>query len=1068
MRALKASTSWQTTRPLRAVSRRVQWFRRNTRRGSKLLWWLVTGRFGQAGEALLPYYRRYVPRRVRTMIPQKWRHAVNPPVGRAPAKSKPDYREWIIRNDTLSDQDRHLIRHHIESFEIRPKLSILMPVHDTPSEYLREAIESVRNQLYQDWELCVVDDASTNRDIRVMLDNYARKDRRVRPAFRDRNSGISACTNTALEMASGEWIVLMDHDDTLSEHALYLLAEAINNNPDTTIIYSDEDHIDAAGRRYNPYFKPDWDYDFLLGQHFINRFCAYRADLAHQVGGFREGFEGAENRDFTLRVLDASPDMQAHHIPFILYHKRWTSEHVSQSASAQSRDTAARAVNEHFVRTGQAAVAIAQDCSGHLRIRRMLPAERPLVSIVIPTKDRCDLLKTCIDGLLNRTDYQPIEIIIVDNGSSEPDACAYLEKIGSHHNVKVLQDPRPFNFSRLVNQGVTASTGPITVLLNNDVDVINPDWLDEMVSHVLRPEVGAVGAKLYYANDTLQHGGVILGLGGVAGHAHRFLPRQSPGYFNRLNVTHTLSCVTAACVATRRQIYDSLGGFNERDLTVALNDVDFCVRVRQAGYKIIWTPHAQLYHHESISRGVDRTPEQRFRAHAERDYMRKQWGFVIDNDPFHNPNLSLKTLCFDLADFSRVSKPWLKLNGPRLSDRQGLLLLDECNVGSDKRRVDAINFVIVYGCPNAGKTALAQALSDVDGFLCLQTDEIFAFHVAPRVTNIMDFWSYSHRPEGELDIAKYVNSTSYDHALFVILLAKELCRRLSRETTVHTVLLEGYVFLKHRSDIIADLGLRAEQTLALHAYVNQEKYMVGDINVTGRRYDDVLAEIRNTFEEKCVSASIPRSTYQSFESFGLSLQQGKAPSSKTSDKYEASHLDSIVEPTDQFLDIGCNAGYFCFRVAEKSNAAVIGVDTARSCLEIGSHINNSIFLRDNVAFFESDIFDFLPEKRAAFDIIHCSSVYHYFRDRQLEFLKITRDALAEKGVFVLEVELADAGNRASLVRRSRGVDATPCVFPNRAMFLEQISGLFTILNEFESVFQKGSFYERVYFHLQSE
>jgi glycosyltransferase involved in cell wall biosynthesis len=573
-----------------------------------------------------------------------------------------DYSDWIARNDTLSDHDRRLIRCHIASFPDKPKFSILMPVYNTPGEYLRQAIDSVLDQLYQDWELCIVDDASTSSEIRTLLEEYARKDARIRPSFRRMNGGIAACTNTALEMASGEWLVLMDHDDVLAEHALYLVAEAINGDPDTAIVYSDEDHIDATGRRCRPYFKPDWDYDLFLGQNLVNHLGAYRADLARRVGGFREGFEGSQDWDFALRVLSSAPSAKVHHIPFVLYHWRVTDDSFSQTSPMCALEAAQRAVNEHFTRTGQAAVASAVGRSNypsHLRIKQSLPAAHPLVSIIIPTRDQCELLRNCIDGLVNRTDYEPVEIVIVDNGSSEPDALAFLADLRSRPNVKVVDDPRQFNFSRLVNQGVAASSGGVCVLLNNDTDVINSGWLEEMVSHALRPEVGAVGAKLYYANDTLQHGGVILGLGGVAGHALRLSPRRSAGYFNQLNLTRNLSCVTAACVAIRREVYDTVSGFNERDLTVAFNDVDFCIRVRQVGYQIIWTPHAELYHYEYQSRGGETTREKAERFRSEVTYMRKQWGPVLDSDPFYNPNLALDSECFDLAATTRARRPWL-------------------------------------------------------------------------------------------------------------------------------------------------------------------------------------------------------------------------------------------------------------------------------------------------------------------------------------------------------------------------------------------------------------------------
>lgn len=584
--------------------------------------------------------------------------------GRSIPTRPADYTSWIIQNDMLTDEDRFHIGRHIDALNYKPKFSILMPAYNTPGTYLRQAIDSVLAQLYRDWELCIVDDASSSGQVRGILEDYARRDTRIRVAFRQSNGGISACTNTALSMASGAWVVLMDHDDLLSEHALYLVAEALNRHPDAAIVYSDEDHIDAKGQRSQPYFKPDWDYDLFLGQNVISHLGAYRADLARQVG-FREGFDGSQDWDFALRVLEAEPGAKVHHIPFVLYHWRQTDEAFSTKSLGRACDAAERAVNEHFARTGQAALAAPEGHSSYLRVKRDLPERRPRVSIVIPTRDRSELLRICMAGLLERTDYGPLEIVVVDNGSSEAETLALFAGLRDRDNVRIVADSGPFNFSRLVNRGVAASSGEVCVLLNNDIDVINADWLDEMVSHALRPDVGTVGAKLYYANDTLQHGGVILGVGGVAGHSHKHFPRQSPGYFNRLVLTHSLSCVTGACLATRREVFDEMSGFNEQDLAVSFNDVDFCIRVRQAGYRIIWTPHAELYHYESLSRGdPNQTPESAARNNAEVTYMRAQWGPVLDNDPFYSPNLSLDTESFDIAAMTRVQKPWLELAGP--------------------------------------------------------------------------------------------------------------------------------------------------------------------------------------------------------------------------------------------------------------------------------------------------------------------------------------------------------------------------------------------------------------------
>ncbi|MFC4352560.1 glycosyltransferase [Fodinicurvata halophila] len=619
--------------------------------------------------ALAPWYKRHVPAGIRKVIPKHHRRALKQwfrsgGSRRLNALPHPeiwiDYSDWITRNDRLKKRDVALIREHIRAFRVRPRFSILMPVYDSDPTYLRAALESVIDQLYPGWELVAVDDASPDARPRQILSEFAQRDDRIKPQFRSHNGGIAACSNTALEAATGDWIVLMHHDDLLAPHALYMVVEAINRHPDTAIIYSDEDHVDAEGIRSNPYFKPDWDYDLFLGQYYLNHLVAYPRPLVRQAGGFREGFEGSQDWDLALRVLEAAgPQPEVQHIPFVLYHQRQEEQGFSYSVIEGACTAAQTAVNEHLVRTGQPAKAVASGHSSHLRIRWDLPDPPPLVSIVIPTKDRCELLRLCTEGLLTRTTYAPLEIVIVDNGSSEPDALALLRELDAHRHVTVLEAPGPFNFSYLVNHGVAASTGEVCVLLNNDIDVINPDWLQELTAQVLRPEVGAVGAKLYYANDTLQHGGVILGIGGVAGHAHRFIHHEHPGYFNRLNLVHSLSCVTGACLAVRRAVYTEVGGLDETNLKVAYNDVDLCIRLGQAGYRIIWTPHARLYHYESVSRGEDTTPEKRERYRNEVQYMKSRWVSVLPNDAYYNPNLTMDREDFSLAPVPRLQRPWV-------------------------------------------------------------------------------------------------------------------------------------------------------------------------------------------------------------------------------------------------------------------------------------------------------------------------------------------------------------------------------------------------------------------------
>jgi GT2 family glycosyltransferase len=561
------------------------------------------------------------------------------------------YEDWIRRRDRLSTADRALIRSHIAAFTHVPRLSVLLTLHDDVPVYVRGALASVTAQLYDEWELCVVADATVSAAALARVQGIARSDPRVRLSLIGASATAAVRVNEALAAVTGEWIVLLDQHDALAEHALYLVADAVNADRDATIVYSDEDEIDVRGRRTSPYFKPDWDYDLFLGTNHLGRLAAYRTELAREVGGVREGYDGSQEWDLALRVLEAAPSANIKHVPFLLYHRRRGEGAASHKLSPEAREAGRRAVNEHLTRTGQAAVARSTRQLAGLRIRRALPEPPPLVSVVIATRDKCEVLRTCVDGVLNRTGYDPIELVVVDNGSTEPDARLFLAELRAQPNATVVEDPRPFNFSRLCNVGVAASRGDVCVLLNNDIEIIDGSWLEEMVGHAVRKDVGAVGAKLYFADGSLQHGGVILGRGGVAGHVYLGAAPDDPGYFNSLNMTHNLSCVTAACLATRREVYDEVGGFDER-LAIEYNDVDFCIRVRQAGYKIIWTPYAELTHHEGVSRTVRRLPE-------ERALMRQRWGPILDSDPFYNPNLALRGEAFRLAKEPRVRKPWL-------------------------------------------------------------------------------------------------------------------------------------------------------------------------------------------------------------------------------------------------------------------------------------------------------------------------------------------------------------------------------------------------------------------------
>lgn len=566
-----------------------------------------------------------------------------------------DYAEWIRRYDTLTDEKRANMRARADAFAHKPLISVVIPTYNPKPEWLVEAIESVRRQLYPHWELCIADDASTDKTIRPILERYAKEDSRIKVVFREHNGHISAASNSALELATGEWVALLDHDDLLSEHALFWVAEAINKNPEVRLIYSDEDKIDESGRRFDPYFKCDWNVDLFYSHNMITHLGVYSTNLLQEIEGFREGLEGAQDYDLALRCIERVEARQIHHIPRVLYHWRLHAESTAQSADAKPYAMLAgeRALNEHFVR--EKMNARVEFVGYGYRARYDLPETPPLVSLIIPTRNGLQLLRQGVESILEKTTYPNYEILIVDNGSNDPATIEYFNELQAGSRIRVVRDDRPFNYSALNNAAVKSARGEVLGLLNNDLEVISPEWLSEMVSIALQPRVGAVGARLWYPNERLQHGGVILGVGGVAGHSHKILPRYQYGYSSRACVVQSFSAVTAACLVIRKETYEQVGGLNEVDLSVAFNDVDFCLRVREVGYRNVWTPYAELYHHESATRGFDDTPERLARFAKEMRYMKHRWGDALLNDPAYSPNLTLDHEDFSLAWPPRIA-----------------------------------------------------------------------------------------------------------------------------------------------------------------------------------------------------------------------------------------------------------------------------------------------------------------------------------------------------------------------------------------------------------------------------
>lgn len=558
------------------------------------------------------------------------------------------YQEWIALHDTLTEQALDAIRRQLAEIEAPPLISVVMPVHDTPESHLREAIESVRAQIYEKWELCIADDCSHAPHVRKVLDSYAAPDPRIKVAYRRRNGHISRASNSAFALVGGEWVAMLDHDDVLRPHALAEVALEIARHPQAQIIYTDEDKIDARGQRYDPYFKPDFSRELFRSQNYLNHLTVHRAANIREVGGWRPGFEGSQDYDLNLRIFERIDPSAIRHIPKVLYH--WRAGKGSTALNADEKGYAysagLRALQEHVRRTGLAATVEEAPGTPFYRLRHSLPEPPPLVSLIIPTRDRTELLRNCIESIRQKTTYPNYEIIVVDNESQESETRAYLDEIERAGKARILRYDGAFNYSAINNFAVGKANGSIVGLVNNDIEVIAPDWLAEMVSWAAQPDVGCVGAKLYYADGRIQHGGVILGLGGVAGHSHKYFPREHPGYFYRLKILQNLSAVTGACLLVRREVYERVGGLDEKNLAIAFNDVDLCLKVREAGYLNVWTPYAELYHLESVSRGPEDDPTKIERFRREINYMKSRW--KLCPDPYYSINLTVAREDFSL------------------------------------------------------------------------------------------------------------------------------------------------------------------------------------------------------------------------------------------------------------------------------------------------------------------------------------------------------------------------------------------------------------------------------------
>lgn len=561
-------------------------------------------------------------------------------------RNQASYPNWLARNEVL---DIEAMTQEIATFHYQPKISIAMPVYNVEEKWLRLCIDSILNQVYTNWELCMADDASTDPNVKKILTEYQQLDERIRVVFREQNGHISEATNSALVIATGEFVALLDNDDELAINAFYEVVKVLNENPELDLIYSDEDKIDMDGNRSDPAFKPDWSPDLLLGTNYISHLGVYRRSILEEIGGFRKGYEGSQDYDLVLRFTEKTTKERIKHIPKVLYYWRMlpTSTSVDQGSKGYAFEAGLRAVQDALVRRGINGHAMHGAANGLYDVYYDIESEK-LVSIIIPTKNGYKDVQRCVSSIIEKTTYQNYEIIMADNGSTDPKMhelyAEFEQQLPGRFFVEAIDIP--FNFSTINNRAAKKAHGEYLLFLNNDTEVITENWLTLMVSFAQQERIGCVGAKLLYPNNTVQHAGVILGLGGVAGHGHYGYPHGDLGYFGRLAINVNYSAVTAACLLMKKADFDAVGGFEEA-FTVAFNDVDLCLKVQTLGRDNVWLHEAELYHFESQTRGYDDKGKKKKRFEQEKVMMEEKWGPLIENDPFYNPNLTR-----DIPNFS--------------------------------------------------------------------------------------------------------------------------------------------------------------------------------------------------------------------------------------------------------------------------------------------------------------------------------------------------------------------------------------------------------------------------------
>ena len=544
------------------------------------------------------------------------------------------YRAYIPTEETLETQRK-------QKFDYSPLISIAVPAYQTPVEFLRQMIESLIVQTYSNWELCIVNASPDNEEMQKVLAEYSAGDSRVRFCNLKENLGIAENTNRAFAMTKGEFVGLLDHDDLLAPNALYEIVKILQDHPQADALYTDEDKVTTElDEHFQPHLKPDFNLDLLRSNNYICHFFVVQKSIVEKAGGFRKEFDGAQDYDFIFRCTENAGEVL--HVPEILYH--WRTHKASTADNPASKmyafEAGKRAIEAHLERTGtKGEVSHTQDL-GFYRVKYPVQG-KPLVSVIIPNKDEKETLQTCLEMLEKNTSYRNFEIIIIENNSTTEEIFKYYKELSSDPRIRLLRWGKEFNYSAINNFGASHARGEYLLFLNNDVKSINPDWMEEMLGVCQRPEVGGVGAKLIYPDNTIQHAGCVIGMGGIAGHMFVDMPADRTGYLHKASLLQDMSAVTAACLMMKKEVFEEAGGFTE-ELAVAFNDVDLCLKVRKSKHLIVYDPYAKLYHMESKTRGAEDSVEKVRRFQTEIEYMRCHWIDILKNgDPYYNKNLSL-------------------------------------------------------------------------------------------------------------------------------------------------------------------------------------------------------------------------------------------------------------------------------------------------------------------------------------------------------------------------------------------------------------------------------------------